>query len=304
MMKKVVITGAGGFIGKALTLALLAKQIEVFAIVRTPSKLTDIKSPLLHLIQLEFSEYSKLDFFLDNLEIDVFYHLAWNGKLNGKDISDWSMQMENVKIAVLAMEAAIKSNVKKFVFCGSSYSYMYRKENDGQEIYCNVYGIAKKNAADLCRAMALQNNIQYNTAVLTNTFGVGDYSDKAVNTFIRKFVNNEPIHLVQAERLNDWVYIDDTVKGLIDIGVQGKNLKDYYIGHKHIATFGENLLAMRDVLAPERVLAFGEIYDRTEINYRLLNADALFQDTGFKCVSDFKESILKTAEWIALIKKH
>lgn len=132
------------FIGKALTLALLTKQIEVFAVVRTPSKLMDIKSPLLHLIQLDFSKYSKLDSFLNKLEIDVFYHLAWNGKLNGKDISDWSMQIENEKIAVLAMEAAIKGNVKKFVFCGSSYSYMYCKEYENQEIYCNIYGIAKK----------------------------------------------------------------------------------------------------------------------------------------------------------------
>ncbi len=45
-------------------------------------------------------------------------------------------------------------------------------------------------------------------------------------------------------------------------------------------------------------MLFGEFNDGANIDYSQRDLDALYNDTGFECKSDFHESILKTAEWL------
>ena len=55
---------------------------------------------------------------------------------------------------------------------------------------------------------------------------------------------------------------------------------------------------MRDALQPEMELTFGGMEEDTFIDYSLIELDTLYNDTGFECQADFRESIIKTAEWL------
>ena len=60
-MKKVIIAGASGFIGKALTQKLLREGTEVFAIVRAKREIPEWQeSAQLHIIEAELREYRQL----------------------------------------------------------------------------------------------------------------------------------------------------------------------------------------------------------------------------------------------------
>ena len=59
---------------------------------------------------------------------------------------------------------------------------------------------------------------------------------------------------------------------------------------------------MKTILCPNRQLTFGEISEDTYVDYTKFDLNALYNDTGFECKSDFKESILKTAEWLRSIE--
>ena len=292
-MKSAVVTGAGGFIGGALTQKLLEKNITVYGV--------DISGNMLEKFNgFENFKPIKADLSKDILSekihdnIDVMFYLSWGGKLGGSDLYDFDLQTENVKTAAKICEDS-SLFCRHFIFASSSYERMV-KEN--VHIPINIYGISKKAAADICASIAYRKNIAFNKAILTNTFGVGDMSEKAVNTIIRAMIYNKELKLVEGKYKNDWVYIDDTVNGFISIADKGINFKNYYIGHSDITTFKEKIKIMQSLLCPKRQLAFGEINEDTYVDYSGFDLSALYNDTGFECKSDFKESILKTAEWL------
>ena len=295
MMKTAVVTGAGGFIGGALTKELLNLGYKVYG--------ADIKAEYLEqLCQHEKFVPVSIDLTVENFSeritetADVMFYLSWGGSLGGKDLYDVELQTNNIKTAAKVCRDA--SNIcKRFVFVSSSYEHM-KSETTG-DFPVNTYGIAKRAAGDICAQISSQSGIEYVKSVLTNTYGVGDRSKKAVNTIITAMQNDLPLKLVEGSNANDWVYIDDTVKGLIYVAEQGKSFREYYIGHRNISTFKEKILDMGAAICPDRQFAFGEMLENTYIDYTSLTKEI---SEGFECKSDFKESIIKTANWLKTIE--
>lgn len=298
-MINVAITGAGGFIGKALCHYFLNKGDFVYGIDLSLNGLENLENNnnFKAIIQkknepLCFKEITK--------QLDVFYHIAWGGSLLAKDLRNIDLQLNNVRMSCSYLNEMIALNCKKIVFCSSSYQYMYFKDTD---IDANIYGIAKGMTSRLYAQICMNNNVDYNIAILTNTFGVGDKSSKAVNTFIRLMEKQEDMKLVDGNSKNDWVYIDDTVKGLYEIGKKGINGKRYYIGHIEIPTFKDSIKQMKELLGYKKKLNFGTYPENTYIDYREMNANELYLDTGFICSTDFSKAINKTAKWLYELDK-
>lgn len=299
-MKKAIVTGAGGFIGGALTKELLKREYKVYGVdisLSALKKFDDEENFVPLCIDLNKGKISER---IADSNIDVIFYLAWGGSLKGGDLLDTKLQINNIKTAVNVIED-IKNKCVRFIFCASSYEYM--RDISGKNITVSIYGSAKKAASEMCASIAYRNKIDFNKIILTNTYGIGDKSDKAVNTIIRIMLNKGELKLVKGDNRNDWVYIDDTVNGIIAAAEHGQSFHDYYIGHRDITTFKEKIIMMRDILCPEMELVFGKMNEDTYVNYDLIDLDALYNDTGFECKAGFEESIRKTAEWITEINK-
>ena len=149
-MKKVVVTGANGFIGKVLTKTLLEKGVEVYAVVTNAESMSDLKSDKLHILKAFFEDYFDL---VDVLPegIDVFYHFAWQG-IHSPFFKDYNLQFNNAKYACDAVMLAVKIKAKKFVFASTINvleTMHYLNENEFFEPrYANVLG-SVKIAADM-----------------------------------------------------------------------------------------------------------------------------------------------------------
>ena len=295
-MKKIIVTGATGFIGGALTKKLLLQGEKVYGIDINAERLEEMKQygnfvPVV----ADFTMYYKLNELIKDKDFDCFIHTAWTGSFVGADCYNYKAHNQNIDAVCIACEKAKELGTKRFVFCGSSYQYMRSIDSN---INPNYYGIVKKAAADYCYAICQKNNIECNIAVLTNTYGIGDRSKKAVNTFIKKMLANKKIDLIEGLRPNDWMYIDDTVEGIIKTAESPCSYKLYYVGHKSITTFKEKLIAMKDILNSRSELIFGTYLDNSFVDYSFLDPTELTQDTDFKCKTDYAESIRKTAEWV------
>lgn len=292
-MKKVIITGAAGFIGKALLKYLLKFDYQVFAFVRDKAKMLDINSNNLVIIETDLSKNSlnsQIKHF-KNLKIDAFIHLAWGGY--GKYTNDYNIQIDNIKISCSVAEFAVTINAKQFIFAGSSHQYLKLKDN-----YSSVYGMAKTCAENFIKLILFKANIKYNTVFFTNVFGIGDYSDRTANFFITSLFKKKDLNLIEGNNLYDWIYIDDVVAGIKAVLEFGCDKKDYYIGHKHLRTFKEIIIDVRNYINPNSKLNFGKYKDDAYIDYQEVDLLSLYNDTGFEAQADFKESILKTAEWL------
>lgn len=293
-MKKVIITGAFGFIGNALTSYLLNKEYEVYAIVRSQDNHSNINNENLHIVECDMNDYDTLPDLLTD-SYDCFIHLAWNSMAGGNQ-NNIEIQLKNIENSYKSIEACKDIKCNKYIFLGSSFEYKIKSENN--EINPNIYGICKNTTHKLLLAYANQNSIDYNHLLFTNVFGVGDRSQRSSNTIIKALIENKSPNLVEGDYPYDWTYIDDAIRGIEYVMLYGKNGKSYYIGERKLKTLKEIIKIVGNTINNDIELKFGTFNDDTLIDYDFIDLNLLYEDTGFECQCDFKESIIKTANWI------
>lgn len=307
-MKKVIISGAGGFIGKALTKKMLEQEIEVWALVRNKEELRELEgNSCLHTIEAELKNYIYLKERLDVRGADAFFHLAWEGT-SGEPFKNYQLQMNNAVYSGDALNLAIELETKKFIMASTINIVEvmgYFGKADIKPRYTCIYSTAKLAAEMICKTIAHQEGIDINVALIANSYGPGDYSRTIPNVLISHLLKKQSPDLVEGNFLYDWVYIDDIIAGLYAIAEKGKNQKSYYIGHRSLKTFKEIANEVKNILAPEVELRFGVYPDTMALDYDKIDVDELYKDTGYIATSDFKKTIVKTAKWLEIrdIKK-
>ena len=301
-MQKVIITGASGFIGKALTKKLLDEGITVYAVVRNKLKLTDFAHyDNLKIIECEMNNYKTLNEKILDKNFDVFFHLAWDGVF-GNEFLNYDKQLKNVIFTCDAFNNAILLNCKKFIFMSTVGRYEvceYINKNMLNLRISAIYGMSKLTAEIILKTLANKNkNIQLNVICPAIVYGENNNSKMLPNILIENFIQNNVPKLVYGNFLYDWIYVNDVIDGCINVDKLGKNGKTYYLGHRNLKTFKNIVIEVKNIIAPNLKLKFGDYPDGDLIDYSKIDLEACYIDTGFEAKADFKESILKTAEWI------
>lgn len=298
-MNTAVVTGANGFIGKALCKALLKRQVKVYAIIREGEIWSDQISPYLQVVNLDMENYDKLPEFIKE-EIEVFFHFAWNGTF-GPALTDYNLQLSNVKLACDAICAANKIKTHKFIFAGTVNELEIKgflNQDTFEPRLAAIYGTTKLTSEMLLKILAYSFGMEINIGIIGSTYGEGDRSRMVQNIIIKHLLEGKSPKLISGDSMYDWVYIEDIVLGFIHIAQKGISQKSYYIGHQELRKFKDIVTEVRDIINPNVDLQFGELQDKMTIDFSTIDINALANDTGYKPQANFKESILKTAEWV------
>lgn len=303
-MNKAIVTGAGGFIGGAVTKKLLEKGIHVYGVDISEQALKRFHGcEGFHPVIADFSQYSRLHEVIRD-EIDVFFHFAWQGVF-GDAFKEYELQLNNAKYACDAIAEAIKIGCRKFVFAGTYNEFEIKNflESDVfQPRYTCIYSGSKTVAEIICKTLAFNNNIEYSAGLIAMAYGENNRSMMLPNVVMKQLLRNESPKLIKGDNLYDLIYIDDIAEAFYLIGEKGHNLTSYYVGHRNLKTFKELLTEVGEIINPDVELLFGEYIDTDNKDYGLIDLEALYQDTGFECKADFRESILKTAEWLKTLE--
>ncbi|MBP0956433.1 MAG: NAD(P)-dependent oxidoreductase [Oscillospiraceae bacterium] len=300
-MKKVIVTGATGFIGGALTKKLLSMGVKVYGIDINAERLEAMKKygdfvPIV----ADFTKYANLSEIINESGFDVFFHFAWQGVF-GDSFKDYRLQLNNAAYAADAIMAAKSLDCHKFVLAGTYNEYEienFMRSDSFTPRYTCIYSTSKMAAELVCKTLAFQNGIEYSAGRICMAYGEGNRSKMLANIVINQLNNKKNPKLIEGNNYYDMIYIDDITDAFIAIAEKGHNLKSYYVGHRKLKIFRELFTEIRDILCPEAELGFGEYKDTVNMDYSLIDLEALYNDTGFECTADFKDSILKTAEWV------
>ena len=113
-MKKVIITGADGFVGSYTTNYFLSQGVEVLAIdiAETPRRLE--AHPLLKYLSLNIADAASLLKAIPVNDYDTFVHFAWAGSAGNERIN-YNLQMQNALNTVECLKAAKQLGCKRFV---------------------------------------------------------------------------------------------------------------------------------------------------------------------------------------------
>ena len=301
MNKNIVIVGASGFIGQHLLKHYLDENDFVYCVVPDPETLEKYKKNNSKLIVVKafFEDFNQLSSLLNVSNIDLFYYLAWGGY--GKATNDYVEQIKNIKPLSDAVFESSKIGCKRFVFSTSFSEYMiseHEEKSHNQGAFCNVYGSAKHAARLMAQAVAAQKSIAFISVAFANTFGPGDVSKRSTNLFIHKLLNGEPLDLTEGIHLYDWNYIDDTIKGLVLAGEKGQTDSVYYIGNNERRPLKDIVSEVRNIINPTVEIRLGTYKEDFHVDYSCVDVHKLYRETGYLAKTNFKDAILKTAEWV------
>lgn len=302
-MNKIVVTGAAGFVGSAVVNKCLSEGIFVYAIdiIDDPSFRLPVDNKNLKYIKQDLNDFEKLSHLLSNQDIDTFYHFAWKGSA-GPLREDYNCQIQNAVLAVELMKIAKEIGCKKFICAGTvmeyeSFEAVFAQESKPQMSF--IYGIGKQLAHSLCKPVANKIGIDLIWAHITNSYGVGEFSPRLINSTIRKCIRKEPLQFTSATQNYDFIYIDDVADAFYLLGEKGKANKSYVIGSGNagpLRGFLEKLVYTCDKSAKP---LFGDIpFTGTNLQLSVFSIKEIERDCGFKPNIPFEEGIRKTLEWI------
>lgn len=298
-MKKVLVTGADGFIGRNLIKGLLKQGVEVHAIVYPGHNIyRGEEDPKLHVYSLDLNQI--LNHIADFPEdIDVMYHFAWNG-VKPEVRNELDIQIGNVNMSLDCMKLAIAIGIRKIIFPGSTNEYLYYGKplnKDAVPSPNNAYGAAKIALRYLCSDFASRNDIDFIYTIIAGIYAADRRDNNVIFYTIDKLLHREKPSLTKLEQLWDYVYIDDVVSALIAVGERGKDGAVYAIGHGDNWPLRNYIRIIHQKIDPSLPLGIGEIpYNSDKLPCSCIDLTDIKRDTGFEPTIDFETGISRVID--------
>jgi NAD dependent epimerase/dehydratase len=223
--KKVLITGAEGFIGSHLTERLVALGAEVKALVMYNSFNTwgwiDTFRPgeknKLHIICADIREADLLKSTLK--DIDIVFHLAALIAIPYSYASPSSYIKTNIEGTLNLLQAARDHGVEKFLHTSTSEVY-------GTALYIPIdekhplqgqspYSASKIGADMIAESFHRSFDLPVTTVRPFNTYGPRQSLRAIIPTLIVEMLSNNKIQLGSLHPIRDFTYVSDTVEGFL-----------------------------------------------------------------------------------------
>lgn len=300
-MKKVIVTGANGFVGSYVVQFLRQKGYTVYAVVRgKESDVSNILNKNVNIIYCDIFEIDKLTNIVKERDFDTFYHLAWSGS-SGIAREDYTLQINNAIASAKAISIAKVLNCKRFVGAGSVTELMYRDYlhlDDCQPDMVTCYAIGKIAAEYMCRCIATKNKIEFVWGYLSNFYGIGDMTNNFVNYLLESYLNNKEPILTDGKQEADFTYVSDIAKGIVSLGEEAISGHSYYVGYASPKKLKEYVLAIRNTVNPQIPSGLGKKkFHGLNPCFEKININKLQNDTSFHPTICFQQGIQITLEW-------
>ncbi len=310
--KKVLVTGAGGFIGSHLVERLVQLGAEVTAFVHYNAlgsrglleRLGLHEQQRVRVVLGDLRQADGLDEAIEGQEI--VFHLAAIIAIPYSYLRPEHVVENNVKATLNVLQAARRHRVQRIVHTSSSEVYGTERTvpiDEDHPLQAQSPYAASKIACDM---LALSFHLSYDMPVVTlrpfNTFGPRQSARAIVPTIITQALTRRQIFLGAMHPTRDLTYVTDTVEGFIRIAetpnIEGRT---YNIGTGKEISVGE--------LADTIVRLIGEdipvLFDPTrirppasEVARLIANSERARQELGWQPTVSLEEGLRRTIEWI------
>lgn len=301
-MNSAVVTGANGFVGRALLRELSQNGVTVYAVVRGSGDSTEElrKLPGVQIISCGMEDIAALPAHI-SARPDVFYHLAWSGG-TGSARGDYKVQLQNVKWTLDAAAAAANLGCRRLIGAGSSAELDVCASAETDGLAPNVtshYGSAKTAAHYMSKAECGQLGLEHIWARLANLYGVGDHSENFINFAVKRMLSGQPADFTAGEQLYDFACVSDAAQGLFRLGDQGRANASYFIGSGCPQKLKVFIRMIRDEVDPSIPLHLGAVpYHGVSLPESRFDCGPLIRDTGYCPQVRFEEGIKPMVQWL------
>ncbi|MCT4619049.1 MAG: NAD-dependent 4,6-dehydratase LegB [Marinisporobacter sp.] len=312
-MKKVLVTGADGFIGSHLVEALLEEGHNVRAFVYYNSF-----NSWGWLDTLEKEKLSKIDVFTGDIRdpngvkeamkgIDEVYHLAALIAIPFSYHSPDSYVDTNIKGTLNVLQAARDLGTKRILVTSTSEVYGTAQYVPIDEKHPfqgqSPYSATKIGADRIAESFYRSFNMPITIVRPFNTYGPRQSARAVIPTIISQLLaGKEEIKLGTLTPTRDFNYVKDTVRGFIEIAKSDETIgKEINIATQKEISIGELAQELIDQINPKAKIVCDEQRmrpEKSEVNRLLGSNEKIKKLTNWEPRYSLKEGLAETIEWV------
>ena len=277
--RRVLVAGAGGFVGANLVRALHRADVEVVGLVRPRARLprlADLEDAV-ELVEVDALGDVTLDDAVERIRPDVAVNLV----VEGSHPSTAPGRLSQLETAVLGTarltEALARVGCSRLVHLGSSLEYGPRRRShreDDDLVPTVPRGVAKAAETIVCLGWARVLGLSAVVLRPFSIYGPWDHESRLVPTAIRAALEDGDLKLTEPGLVHDLVHIDDVVRAIARALSGGPTLdgKIFNIG-TGIQTTNEELVALVGRLAGAQIRTVPGAYPTRAHDTRAWSAD-------------------------------
>lgn len=214
-MKKILITGASGFIGRHVTEEMIQRGYTVYA----PSIAPTLPSqPGLIQTKLDFFDKSALNAYLQEHKFANLIHLAWyvgpKCHMSAGNIDWMCMSLELLKTFATC-------GGKTFLGAGSvseyDFSCGFLQESQTPLTNPSLYGQAKAALYNMGKIFCKQKDIAFKWARIFNLYGPYERAARLMPSVICSMLKGEDVRVSPCSKFLDYLHVEDTARGIAQL---------------------------------------------------------------------------------------
>ena len=305
MTKRVLVTGAAGFLGSHLCEKLRNLNYEVIGIDNmSGGNLENVPNDV-KFHKIDCCDLKKINTIMKN--IDIVYHCAATAHEGLSVFSPVQISKNNYMATVTVISAAINNKVKRIIYCSSMARYGDQPTPFTEDMTpkpVDPYGISKVAGEDVLKNLCNLNNIEWVIVVPHNIIGPRQkYDDpfrNVVSIMINRILQNKsPIIYGDGEQKRCFSYIDDCIYCLLAL-IDNKNVvgevinigpDEEFVTINKVAEICSNVTGsnLKPEYHPDRP---------KEVKIATCSADKARKLLNYKTTTDLHTGIKKTYEFI------
>jgi CDP-glucose 4,6-dehydratase len=310
--RRVLVTGANGFVGSWIFSELTALGSEVVALVRDlhprarPRHLSEAYSRAFGIVYGDLAEYAFVERVFQEYEIEACFHLAAQALVGSANRSPLPTFSSNIQGTWNLLEAARKSpSLEGLVVASSDKAYGEHEELPYREDFClnalHPYDASKACADLLSRTYHHTYGLPVAVARCANIYGGGDLNfSRIVPDTIRALLDGRnPILRSDGTPVRDYLYIRDAVEAYLSLAekidrAQGRALN--FGTHRPVTVL--ELVEMLIALSGRKDVK-PEIQAKTkgEIQRQYLSSEEALRVLGWRSKVPLEEGLKETFGW-------
>lgn len=223
-MKKVLLTGATGLIGKYAIKPLLDAGFEVFAVSYSGYCEQKLKGEL-NWVKANLLDFEDIKNIFEKVKPEYFLHFAWDttpgSYLESNSNFDWHQSS-------LEMLKQFKINGgKRAVFAGTCFEYEFQDlplEEYGKLNPTSTYAKCKNLLREIATLYSFKNDISFGWGRIFYVFGEGEHEKRLVPAVISNLSQNKEMTFSTGGLVKDYMFAGDIAEAFVkflDTNVEG-----------------------------------------------------------------------------------
>ncbi len=210
-MKKVLLTGATGLIGKYAIKPLLDAGFEVFAL----SGKTQEEIKGVNWIKANLFDFTEIKNVVKQIKPQYLLHFAW---ITGSGYLSSEQNYELRDASLNLLKEFQHFGGKRAVFAGTCFEYEFKNEplkEDGKLNPTSIYAKCKNELNKNATVFSEQNNVSFGWGRIFYVYGEGENEKRLVPFVINSLKNDKEITITAGELIKDYLFAGDVAGAFV-----------------------------------------------------------------------------------------